>query len=152
MKWNEFFNEIEDREDDEILRDAVLLTDLGDPEEILEVANQLLLDKPASRFMNRVMDMGGVDFSFEQYLDFAKLLDAETLARLLRESKYEFTPGELEKFDWALKKKDYKALLEKIKSTPPSADALRRELEIMKEKKRSDFWYDVGFIAGLSDD
>ena len=95
MEWADYYDRVFDWSESTRVRRLTDLTDIGDPDELVDAAQAFDEDKNASKLIKKAMSMG-VRFSPENVVDLIMVVDDATLTQMAKTAKGKFTKDQLD--------------------------------------------------------
>ena len=153
MDWQTFYERFFDWAPSTQVQRVRQLTSFGPSDQVAEVAQELMDEKSASRFIRKALE-AGVSFTAENIEDLCCSCDKETINAMLEKSREHFTQEQLEDL-WGMAddevinrvaKKNHVRLFDEPEDEDPEAE----DIDIPQEAypKKLSFWQSLG-IAGL---
>lgn len=153
MDWQTFYERFFDWTSSTQIQRVRQLTSFGPSDQVTEVAQELMDEKSASRFIRKALE-AGVSFTAENIEDLCCSCDKETINAMLEKSREHFTQEQLEDLwgmadDYVINrvaKKNNVRLFDELEDEDPEAE----DIEIPQEEypKKPSFWQSLG-IASL---
>lgn len=153
MDWQTFYERFFDWASSTQIQRVRQLTSFGPSDQVTEVAQELMDEKSASRFIRKALE-AGVSFTAENIADLCCSCDKEAINAMLEKSREHFTQEQLEDLwgmadDYVINrvaKKNHVRLFDELEDEDPEAE----DIEIPQEEypKKPSFWQSLG-IASL---
>lgn len=154
MDWQTFYDRFFDWASSTQIQRARQLTSLGPSDQVVEVAQELMDEKSASRFTRRALE-AGVSFTAENIEDLWSVCDKETINVMLKKSREHFTQEQLENL-WGMADDEVVNRVEKKKRVrlfdePEDGDPEAEDIDIPQEEypKKPSFWQSLGLASLL---
>ena len=148
MDWQTFYERFFDWASSTQVHRVRQLTSFGPSDQVAEVAQELMDEKSASRFIRKALE-AGVSFTAENIEDLCCSCDKETINAMLEKSREHFTQEQLEDF-WGMADDDVINRVAKKNHVRLFDEPEEEDIDIPREEhpKKPSFWQSVG-IASL---
>lgn len=148
MDWQTFYERFFDWASSTQVHRVRQLTSFGPSDQVAEVAQELMDEKSASRFIRKALE-AGVSFTGREYEDLCCSCDKETINAMLEKSREHFTQEQLEDL-WGMADDDVMNRVAKKNHVRLFDEPEEEDIDIPREEhpKKPSFWQSVG-IASL---
>lgn len=148
MDWQTFYERFFDWASSTQVHRVRQLTSFGPSNQVAEVAQELMDEKSASRFIRKALE-AGVSFTAENIEDLCCSCDKETINAMLEKSRDHFTQEQLEDL-WGMADDDVINRVAKKNHVRLFDEPEEENIDIPREEhpKKPSFWQSVG-IASL---
>ena len=148
MDWQIFYERFFDWASSTQIQRVRQLTSFGPSDQVTEVAQELMDEKSASRFIRKALE-AGVSFTAENIEDLWSVCDKETINAILEKSREQFTQEQLENL-WGMAADDVINRVAKKNHVRLFDEPEEENIDIPQEEypKKPGFWQSLG-IASL---
>ena len=148
MDWQIFYERFFDWASSTQIQRVRQLTSFGPSDQVTEVAQEIMEEKSASRFIRKALEVG-VSFMAENIEDLWSVCDKKTINAILEKSREHFTQEQLENL-WGMADDDVINRVAKKNHVCLFDEPEEEDIDIPQEEypKKPSFWQSLG-IANL---
>ncbi len=147
MDWQIFYERFFDWASSTQIQRVRQLTSFGPSDQVTEVAQELMDEKSASRFIRKALEVG-VSFMAENIEDLWSVCDKKTINAILEKSREHFTQEQLENL-WGMADDDVINRVAKKNHVRLFDEPEEEDIDIPQEEypKKPSFWQSLGIAS-----